>query len=113
MSKNIITRKSNIAVDELIREKYPVISMEEESVLLKRIELSDKKAMDIFCKSNTRYLIAVVKKYLDKGLTFDELLDAGRKGLEQVCEKFDPNRGFKFAAYAAWFIKRSIENSIG
>ncbi len=110
MSKNIITRKSNIAVDELIREKYPVISMEEESALLKRIELSDKKAMDIFCKSNTRCLIAVAKMYLDKGVTFDELLDAGRKGLEKACERFDPNRGFKFIPYTMWFIKKSMEN---
>ena len=109
MSKNIITRKSNIAVDELIREKYPVISMEE-SALLKRIELSDKKAMDIFCKSNTRCLIAVAKMYLDKGVTFDELLDAGRKGLEKACERFDPNRGFKFIPYTMWFIKKSMEN---
>lgn len=110
MSKNIITRKSNIAVDELIREKYPVISMEEESALLKRIELSDKKAMDIFCKSNTRCLIAVAKMYLDKGVIFDELLDAGRKGLEKACERFDPNRGFKFIPYTMWFIKKSMEN---
>lgn len=112
MSKNIITRKSNIAVDELIRKKYPVISIEEESALLKRIELSDKEAMDMFCKSNTRYLIAIAKKYFDKGLTFDELLDAGRKGLEKACERFDPNRGFKFIPYTMWFIKKSIENSI-
>lgn len=67
--------------------------MEEESALLKRIELLDKEAMDIFCKSNTRFLLSVLKQYLYKKLTFDELLDAGRKGLEQVCEKFDPNRG--------------------
>lgn len=36
MRKNIVTRKSNVSVDELIRKKYPFISMEEESALLKR-----------------------------------------------------------------------------
>ena len=74
--------------------------------MLERIQLSDKEAMDIFHKSNTFFLLRVLKQYLDKGLAFEKLVDTGRKELEQVCEKFYPNCGFKFAAYAVWFIKK-------
>lgn len=89
---------------------YPVISMEEVSSL-ERIQLSDKEEMDIFYKSNTCFLLSVLKQHLDKGLAFEKLVDAGKKRLEQACERFDLT--VDLSSYSIQCgLQKSIENPI-
>lgn len=102
MNNNIIIHKNNKTVEALLKETsmHPLLPIEEETSLLERIQTNDKEAMQKFCESNTHLVASVTKLYLDKGEALDKLVKAGKKGQEQACEKFDPNRGFKFAAYA-------------
>lgn len=57
---------------------------------------------------NKRYVELVAKQYLNQGLTLEQLIDAGNKGLMEADEHFDPNKGFAFMSYAVWWIRQSI-----
>ena len=57
---------------------------------------------------NMHYVELVAKQYLNQGLTLEQLIDAGNKGLMEADEHFDPNKGFAFMSYAVWWIRQSI-----
>lgn len=57
---------------------------------------------------NRRLVEAVVKQYLNRGLTMEQLIKEGNMGLVKANERFDPNKGFKFLSYAVWWIRQSI-----
>lgn len=57
---------------------------------------------------NKRYVELVAKQYLNQGLTLDQLIEEGNKGLMKADERFDPNKGFAFMSYAVWWIRQSI-----
>lgn len=67
-------------------------------------------------KTNTEKLItenrhlveAVAKQYQNRGLALELLIEEGNKGLVKAAEHFDENKGFKFTAYAVWWIRQSI-----
>lgn len=60
-----------------------------------------------------RFVVSVAKQYLDKGLSLDELVEAGKAGLEKAALKFDCTQGFKFIAYAVWWIRQPMFVAIG
>lgn len=57
---------------------------------------------------NKRYVELVAKQYLNQGLTLEQLIEEGNKGLMKADEHFDPNKGFAFMSYAVWWIRQSI-----
>ena len=57
---------------------------------------------------NRRYVEAVAKQYQDQGLTLEQLIEEGNKGLAKAAEQYDPSKGFKFISYAIWWVRRSI-----
>ena len=57
---------------------------------------------------NHRYVEAVAKQYLNQGLTQEQLIEEGNKGLVKAANSFDESKGFKFMAYAVWWIRQSI-----
>ena len=57
---------------------------------------------------NRRYVEAVAKQYLNQGLTQEQLIEEGNKGLVKAANSFDESKGFKFMAYAVWWIRKSI-----
>ena len=57
---------------------------------------------------NKRYVELVAKQYLNQGLTLEQLIEEGNKGLMKADEHFDPNKGFAFMSYAVWFVRASI-----
>ena len=59
-------------------------------------------------KCNERFVLSVARQYQNRGLSIEELIKAGRAGLEKAALKFDASRGFKFIAYAVWWIRREI-----
>lgn len=109
--KKIIHRKPtnfhlvNINKDELI-------TVEEEVELARRAKNGDNDAMARLIYVNRRFVRSVAIRYQDQGLSLDELISVGNKGIELACMKYDPSRGFKFISYAVWFIRMSIENAI-
>lgn len=109
MKKNITNRISQ-SLDSYIVEvnKHPLQTVEEQTELAHRIKGGDDEALAQLIAGNLRFVVSVAKQYQNRGKSMEELIEAGNKGLELAVRKFDPRRGFKFIAYAVWFIRASI-----
>jgi len=55
-----------------------------------------------------RFVVSIAKQYLDKGFSLEELVELGKVGMEKAAQKYDHSRGFKFIAYAVWWIRREM-----
>lgn len=90
----------------------PLLTAQEEIDLAKRIQKGDKKARDQMIRSNLRLVISIAKRYSNLGVPLSDLIEEGNIGLMKSVDKFDPNRGFRFSTYAAWWIKQGISRAI-
>ena len=70
------------------------------------------RAKTALTESNIRLVISIAKRYQNRGMAFQDLAQEGILGLTRACEKFDPERGFRFSTYATWWIKQSIMRAI-
>ncbi len=92
--------------------KTPLLTFEQEQELAKRIEQGDQEARARMIESNLRLVVAIGKKYINRGLQFSDIIEEGNLGLIRAVEKFQYQRGFKFSTYASWWIKQAIERAI-
>ena len=102
MNKDITIRK-NQSVESLLKEaaEQPLLTIDQEVELANRIKQGDKGALTELYNCNLRFVVSVAKQYQNRGKSMEELIEAGNKGLELAAIKFDPQRGFKFIAYAS------------
>ena len=91
----------------------PLMSDEQFRELLHRAQKEDAEAEDTVVRSMMRFVVSVAKQYVDKGLSDDELVEAGKKGLVIAIPKYDRSHGFRFISYAVWFVRNSILQAIG
>ena len=107
----------NKELDKYLTEigKTPLLSIEEEIELSKAIQQkgADCDELKKLIKYNERFVVSVAIQYQNKGLSLEELLKAGREGLAKAALKYDASRGFKFIAFAVWWIRREILIAIG
>ena len=92
--------------------KVPLLTAREEIDLSRKAKRGDKEARDKMIRSNLRLVISIAKRYIHLGIPFLDLIEDGNVGLMKAVEKYNPNKGFRFSTYAAWWIKQSITRSI-
>jgi RNA polymerase nonessential primary-like sigma factor len=89
-----------------------LLTFEEEQALGKRIAEGDESARAAMIEANLRLVVAIGKRYINRGLPFADILEEGNIGLIRAVEKFQYQRGFKFSTYAVWWIRQAIERAI-
>ena len=94
-------------------KKFPILSPEEEYMLAKRWrEHGDTDAAAKLVNSHLRLVAKIAMGYRGYGLPVSELISEGNIGLMQGVKKFEPDRGFRLATYAMWWIRASIQEFI-
>lgn len=93
-------------------EKIPLLTAEEEVKLTKLAKKGDAKAEKRMIQSNLRLVISIAKKYSYFGVPLLDLIEEGNLGLMKAVKKFNPNKGFRFSTYAAWWIKQYILRAV-
>jgi RNA polymerase primary sigma factor/RNA polymerase nonessential primary-like sigma factor len=92
--------------------KTSLLTFEQEQELAKRIDKGDQDARTKMIEANLRLVVAIGKKYINRGLQFSDIIEEGNLGLIRAVEKFQFQRGFRFSTYASWWIRQAIERAI-
>lgn len=109
-----ITNRSASHLEKYFNEinKIPLLSIDEEVELAKRIRDKDQLAVDQLVKSNLKFVVSVAKVYQNRGLSLSDLINEGNLGLHRAAQGFDERKGFKFITYAVWWIRQAILQAI-
>jgi len=93
--------------------KFPMLSKDEEFMLAKRwAEHQDPQAAHKMVTSHLRLVAKIAMGYRGYGLPIGEVISEGNVGLMQAVKKFDPDKGFRLATYAMWWIKAAIQEYV-
>lgn len=92
--------------------QIPVLSPDDARILAKKAFEGDIEAQKAMILSNLRLVISIAKSYLNRGLSFMDLIEEGNLGLINAVERFDYRKGFMFSTYASWWIRQSISRAL-
>ena len=94
-------------------KKFPMLDAEEEYMLAKNWKKTGNlKSAEKLVTSHLRLVAKIAMGYIGYGLPVNEMISEGNVGLMQAVKKFEPEKGFRLATYAMWWIKASIQEYI-
>ena len=92
--------------------KTPLLTLEQETALARRILKGDEAARQQMIQANLRLVVRIAKDYDNFGLSLMDLISEGNFGLIKAVERFDPDKGGKLSTYASWWIKQAIKRAL-
>ncbi len=93
-------------------KKCPLLTRAEERELAERIARGDAEARRRMIEANLRLVVNIAKRYMNRGLPLQDLIEEGNIGLIRSVERFKGSKGCKFSTYATYWIKQAVERSI-
>ena len=113
MNLPILSSEGNLAFYLQEIKKFPLLTAEEEFMLAKRFkEHGDTKAAHKLVTSHLRLVAKIAMGYRGYGLPVTDLISEGNVGIMQAVKKFDPDKGFRLATYAMWWIRAQIQEYV-
>ena len=113
MQLPILSSEGNLAIYLQEIKKFPILTAEEEYMLAKRFkEHGDTDAAHKLVTSHLRLVAKIAMGYRGYGLPVTDLISEGNVGIMQAVKKFDPERGFRLATYAMWWIRAQIQEYV-
>lgn len=92
--------------------RYPLLTPQQEKEVGAKAYGGDEDAQQHLVNSNLRFVIAVAKKYRNRGVPFLDLIQAGSIGLQAAARKFNPDMGVRFIAYAIHWVRQAIQKEL-
>lgn len=92
--------------------KVPLLTVDEEIELARRIKEGDEAAREHMIKANLRLVVKIAHDYEGMGLPLLDLINEGNIGLMKAVERFDPAKGAKLSTYSAWWIKQAMRRAL-
>ena len=112
----------SVSIDDPVRMylkeigRVQLLTAEEEKILAMRMESDNEAehaaAQKQLAEANLRLVVSIAKRYVNRGMSFLDLIQEGNLGLIKAVEKFDYRKGYKFSTYATWWIRQAITRAI-
>lgn len=114
MTKNTHVRDDRDVYFQYLNDisKYPLLTKEQEKVLLQKVREGSREAMDMLVKANLRFVVNIANLYKGQGIDVNELINEGNMGLIEAARRFDHTQKIKFISYAVWWVRQNITRAI-
>lgn len=108
----------SLPVDDSVRTwlkrigRIPLLTADQELSLARHAITGCDDCKLMLIEANLRLVVSIAKRFVNRGLSFQDLIQEGNMGLIRAVEKFDPERGFRFSTYATWWVRQAISRAI-
>lgn len=110
----MVKKVNNRNLDQYFKEitVYPLLSKTEERGCARKARLGDEESRQKLILANLRFVVTFARKYLRRGLSLPDLINAGNYGLIEGAYRYDERKKVRFLTYAVWWIRKAIYDAI-